>query len=159
MDVDRLLQITRETVDQVTYCFAVTGDGDGGANARIMQPRRLQDDWTVDFTTSRRCRKYRELTRAGRVTLAYQYDPERSYVCLSGPVAIIDDLALKRARWSPDASRWFPDGPDDPNVTIFRLSTERIELWSGRRDVMPEPKGFSAAVLIRDGDGWRYEAT
>jgi general stress protein 26 len=159
MDIDRLLTVARETVDAVTYCFAVTAANDGYANARIVQPRRLQADWTVDFTTSRRCRKYRELTAAGKVTLGYQHDPEKAYVCLRGPVAIIDDIELKRARWSPDASRWFPKGPDDPNVTIFRLSTDRIELWNSMRDVMPEPKGFSAAVLVRDGDGWRYEAT
>jgi general stress protein 26 len=146
-------------IDKVTYCFAVTAADNGEVNARIVQPRKLQDDWTVDFTTNRRCRKFKEIEQSGKLTLAYQHDPDRAYVSLIGCAGIIDDVELKRSRWSAEADRWHPGGPDDPNVVIIRLATERIELWSSVRDVMPEPKGLSAAVLIRDGSGWRYSAT
>jgi hypothetical protein len=37
--------------------------------------------------------------------------------------------------------------------------TERIELWSAAHKVMPEPMGYSAAVLIRDGKCWRVSQT
>ena len=159
MQTDKLLLIARETIDQVKYCFAITAADNGEPNARIIQPRKLQDDWTVDFTSSRRCRKFREIERTRKVTLAYQYDPDRAYVCLLGTVNIIDDVELKRSRSSAWADRWYPGGPDDPNVVIFRLITERIELWSAARDVVPEPRGLSAAVLVRDGADWRYSAT
>jgi general stress protein 26 len=99
------------------------------------------------------------MERAGRLTLAYQYDPEKAYVTLTGRPVIIDDVALKRSVWNPNADRWHRGGPDDPNVVIVRLITDRIEIWSSGRDVMPEPKGFSAAVLERDGLGWRYSTT
>lgn len=36
---------------------------------------------------------------------------------------------------------------------------KRIELWSAAEGVMPEPEGYSAAVLVRAGEGWRVEAT
>lgn len=42
---------------------------------------------------------------------------------------------------------------------IVKLITDRIELWSSGRDVMPEPKGLSAAVLVRDGSGWQYRVS
>ena len=77
MQTDKLLLIARETIDQVKYCFAITAADNGEPNARIIQPRKLQDDWTVDFTSSRRCRKFREIERTRKVTLAYQYDPDR----------------------------------------------------------------------------------
>jgi general stress protein 26 len=80
-------------------------------------------------------------------------------VTLIGRPVITDDVALKRAAWGPAADRWHPGGPEDPNVVIVKLLTERIELWSFGRDVMPEPKGLSAAVLVRDPPGWRYYAT
>jgi general stress protein 26 len=80
-------------------------------------------------------------------------------VTLAGRPVITDDVALKRAAWSPDSDKWHRGGPEDPNVVIVRLVTDRIELWSSGRDVMPEPKGLSAAVLVHDGAGWRYSAT
>jgi general stress protein 26 len=159
MDTDELLLIARETIDKVTYCFAATSSEDGEVHARIVQPRKLQDDWTVDFTTSRRCRKVEEIQSTGKLTLAYQHDAERGYVCLVGHATIIHDIELKRSRWSADADRWYPGGPDDPNVVIVRLATYRIELWNSAHNVMPEPKGLSAAVLVRDGSGWRRSAT
>jgi len=93
------------------------------------------------------------------MTLAYQHERDRGYVCLLGRASIIDDVELKRSRWTPDADRWNPVGPDDPAVVYARLETQRIELWSAVRNVMPEPRGYSAAVLVRDGAGWRYSAT
>ena len=159
MQTDKILLIARETINKVSYCFAITTADNGEANARIVQPRTLQDDWTVDFMTSRRCRKVKEMELSGKLTLAYQHDPDRGYVCLIGRASIVDDIQLKRSTWSPEADRWFPGGPDDPNVVIVRLATDRIELWNSVRDVMPEPKGLSAAVLVREGSGWRYWAT
>jgi general stress protein 26 len=135
MQTDALLLIAREMVDKVTFCFAMTAGENGEPNARIVQPRKLQEDWTVDFTTNRRCRKFREMEQSGKLTLSYQYDPDRAYVCLVGRVKMIDDVELKRSRWSPEADRWHPGGPDDPNVVICRLETDRIELWNSVRSV------------------------
>jgi general stress protein 26 len=78
---------------------------------------------------------------------------------LEGRPTLIDDVEVKRSLWKDNSYRWFPGGPEDPNVVLVELSTERIELWSSGRDVMPEPKGLSAAVLERDNAGWRYSTT
>ena len=159
MDTSAFLAIARETIAKVPFCFAITTAENGEANARVIQPGKLHDDWSVGFTTSRRCRKVVEMERSGRLTLAYQYDPEKAYVTLLGRPVIIDDVALKRAVWGPASDRWYPGGPEDPNVVIVQLIVDRIELWSGGRSVMPEPAGLSAAVLVREGSGWRYFAT
>jgi general stress protein 26 len=138
---------------------AVTQSDDGDSNARVIQPRPLRDDWTVDFITNRRCRKVREVERTGRMTLLYQGDQDRSYVCLVGAAEIVEDLELKRSIWTPAHYRWNPDGPDDPAALFIRLKTERIELWSAVHDVLPPPEGYSAALLLREGDRWRYSAS
>ena len=159
MNTNALLAIARETIDKVPFCFAITAAENGSANARVVQPGRLRDDWSVGFMTERYCRKVAEIGRAGQLTLAYECDLDKTYVTLAGRPVIVDDVALKRSLWNPNADRWHRGGPDDPNVVIVRLRTDRIEMWSSGRDVMPEPKGFSAAVLERDGLGWRYSTT
>ena len=159
MEPEGLLTLARELINDVTFCFAITCAENGDAHARIVQPRKLTDEWTVDFLTNRRCRKVRELESSGKMTLAYQHERDRSYVSLVGRASIVDDVELKRSRWVPAADRWNPGGPDDPAVVFARLETQRIELWSAVRNVMPEPQGYSAAVLVRDGDGWHYSAT
>lgn len=158
MQTDELLLIARETIDKVPLCFAITVDS-SVAHARVVEASKLAEDWSVRFMTSRRCRKIREMDRSGRLTLAYQYDPEGAYVTLEGRPTLIDDVDVKRSLWKDNSYRWFPGGPEDSNVVVVELSTERIELWSSGRDVMPEPKGLSAVVLERDNAGWRYSTT
>jgi hypothetical protein len=48
---------------------------------------------------------------------------------------------------------------EDPATVYLRLMTERIELWSAVHGVTPEPLGYSAAILSREGEGWRVSAT
>ena len=159
MDSEPLLKLARKLIGDVPFCVAVTQGEGGDANARILQPRPLGDDWTVDVLTNRRCRKVREVERTGRLTLLYQHDKDRSYVTLVGPAEIIDDVAFKRSVWTEAHYRWNPGGPEDPATIYLRLRAERIELWSAVHGVMPEPEGYSAALLIRENGGWRVSAT
>lgn len=159
MDIDELLILARKLVDDATYCVGATVAEDGGANARVLQPMKVQDDWTVNVLTNRRCRKVREVQRSGKITLLYQSDDGRSYACLGGPAEIVDDREMKRATWTPFHDRFNPTGPEDPATVYVRLKTERIELWSIEGGVTPEPFGYSAGVLVRDAGGWKYEAT
>jgi general stress protein 26 len=159
MSTEDLLFIARETVAQVTWCFAITAGEDGEINARLVQIGRLADDWSTRFLTDRRSRKVAEIERSGRLTLAYQHDPDRAYVTLVGRAEVVGDVEAKRAIWRPEMHRFHPGGPEDPNNVIARFTTDRIEMYSGARDVAPEPKGFSAAVLVRTGSGWRQEAS
>lgn len=159
MDTEALLRLARDLVDSATYCVGATIAEDGGANARVLQPMKVQEDWTVNVITNLRCRKVREVERSGRLTLLYQSEDGRSYACLLGPAEIVEDRALKRAIWSPAANRFNPTGPEDPATVFMRLRTKRIELFSVAGGVTPEPLGYSAGVLVRDGEDWRYETT
>jgi general stress protein 26 len=159
MDTARLLTLARKLVDELTFCVAATQGEEGETNARVVQPLPVSHDWTVNFLTNRRCRKVREIERSGRMTLLYQHDADRSYVALTGCASIAEDVQLKRKIWQPGHDRWNEGGPDNPATVFARLVTDRIEIWSAVHDVLPEPQGYSAAVLLRDGNGWRAAAT
>lgn len=159
VDIDPILRIARKLIDDLAFCVAATQGEDGNVSARVIQPMKLQDDWTVNTITNRRCRKVREIERTGRMTLLYEHDQDKSYVCLVGQVEIVEDLELKRSIWTPGHYRWNPEGPEDPNTVFMRFRTERIELWSATYNILPPPAGYSAAVLLRNGDSWSYSAT
>ena len=155
-DVDELLRIARETIGKLRFCVAVTLDGTGGTSARVMEPGRLDDDWRTGFLTWRGSRKVREIERNGQLALVYQYDPDGAYVTLHGATKIIGDVDAKRSVWTAESDRWFPNGPEDPEVVLVELHAQRIELWSAAHKVWP---GISAAMLTRDGAGWSYGTT
>lgn len=160
MDTDRLLQIAREIIARVPSCMAITVDANGDANARVVNPKPLSDAWTVRCATHRKSRKSREIEQSGRLTLAYQDSSEGAYVTLVGHAVINNDVAAKKANWQPDSYRWYPGGPEDPDVVYIDFTAERIELWSTSDGVVPDPvKGLWAASLTRDASGWRQSTT
>jgi general stress protein 26 len=159
MDADRLLKLAREMAAEVPFCVGSTTAEDGGTSSRILQPMRICDDWTINIITNRRCRKVREIEKTGHITLLYDNPNRRGYVCFSGPANIVEDVELKRAIWTPGHDRWNPGGPEDPATVFMRLRPNRIELWSVTENILPEPEGYSAAVLLRDGEGWRVTST
>jgi general stress protein 26 len=160
VDTNPLLQTAREIIAKVPACMAITVDRNGDANARVVNPKPLSDDWTVRFTTHRGSRKSQEVERSGRLTLAYQYDPGNAYVTLIGHAVINEDVTAKTAGWRPESFRWYPGGPADPNVVYIDFTTERIELWSSAHAVVPDPAiGVWAAVLVRQASGWSPRTT
>jgi general stress protein 26 len=157
MQTSDLLRLARNTIDAVPSCLAITVDSQGDANARVVNPSKLTDQWTARFMTDRRTRKIGEIERTGRMTLVYQHDAGGAYVTLIGHAAIIDDVGVKSATWRPASFKWHPGGPTDPNVVLVEFTAERIETWNSPHDVVPDPaKGLWAAVLVRDGAGWRH---
>ena len=96
MAIERLLELARKLIDDLTFCVAVTQGEDGDLNARIVQPLRMRDDWTVDVLTNLRCRKVREIQRTGRMTLLYQHDADKSYVTLIGRAEIVEFLTTQK---------------------------------------------------------------
>jgi len=159
MTSGELLGIAHEIVGKVQLCIVVSVAESGEANARVVQPFPLGDDWSVAFVTSRSSRKAKEIARNGQLTLAYQHDEDGAYVSLVGRARIDADADAKQAYWRDSLNRWFPTGRDDPDAVVVRFETERVELWSLANAVMPPPKGLRAAVLVRDTSGWRATQT
>jgi general stress protein 26 len=69
METEPLLSLARKLISETTFGVAATQGENGDSNARVVQPMPLQDDWTVNVVTNRRCRKVREIERSGRMTL------------------------------------------------------------------------------------------
>jgi general stress protein 26/uncharacterized protein YjiS (DUF1127 family) len=156
--VAELLRVSRATIARVRFCLAVTVGSDGKASTRVVHARTPDADWGVTFMTSRASRKVAEIAATGQLTLVYQLNREGAYVALVGQAWIDDGPGTKGARWYRGLDRWFPGGPRDPDVALICLATNRIELWSWWRGVMPAPRGLRAAVLERMPEGWKVLA-
>jgi general stress protein 26 len=157
--VEQILQVAKETVAKVPYCWVVTADQRGGANARVVQPffsELDQDGWVVRFLTSRSSRKAAEIASSGRITLGYQYDPELAGVTLVGSASIVDDRGYLQGIWRTEWNAFFPKGPTDVDVIIVEVAVERIETWNLVRGIAAPPNGLRAATLQRaESGGWQ----
>jgi general stress protein 26 len=152
--IERLLEAARKTLAEVRYCWVVTPDCEGGANARVVLAHPSdagEDEWTRWFLTRRVARKTAEIRKAGRVTLAFQHASGEAYVALAGPAELIDETAAVDSRFRPVDD---PDGTLRAQLIAVRIPADRLEMHV--RGVTAEPWGHGRTLLARNGEGvWR----
>jgi general stress protein 26 len=133
------------------YCLLATM-GDGGIDARVLQPFPPESDLSVWLGTSATSRKVAQLRADSRATLVYQDDGKSACVTLRGHVTLVDSLDERRKRFRSSWWAFWPDGPEGDDYLLLRFQPSRIEVWDATRRVTPEPFGLRSAQLeLRDG--------
>jgi general stress protein 26 len=114
--------------------FATRGNG-GQLHARPMSNNR-QVEWDGDswFFAPADGRLVAELEAEPMAVTAYRAEKGFGFISVSGRTSVEADPELKRRYWLEELERWFPNGPDDPNVALIRLTAEHVDWWGEEGD-------------------------
>lgn len=148
-----------EMIADCHLCFVATLGRQGHINSRVVETLERSPDLTVRFMTDRKTRKIADIVERKRVSLSFLCLPDRGYVSLGGAIEVTDDLDMKTLLWKDSLLRWFPDGPQDPNVVCVTCRPDWVEIWSLSRGISPPPRGLNSARLSRRGTGWEISET
>jgi general stress protein 26 len=135
-----------KAVEGFTSCMLVTRSGEE-LRSRPMGPIVRARDGVIYFITDRRGFKDEEIAADAAVCLAFSSGNVQ--VSLSGSAHLVEDKALVKALWSPMAQAFFPNGADDPNVTVIAVAPRHGEMWEGQNMVTTM---FKVAAAIATGN-------
>jgi len=116
----------KELLESFDTAILITRHGEKD-HARPMAIAGVEGANTVWFVTSRSSPKTEELRKDSYVALTFQ--SSRRFVVLSGRGAIVDDRAKLTELWKPGFTVWFPNGKDDPDATLIRVTVTDAEFW------------------------------
>jgi general stress protein 26 len=51
------------------------------------------------------------------------------YACIRGRLRASEDRERLDRYWSPTVAAWYPEGKDDPRLTLLRLDADDAEVW------------------------------
>lgn len=63
--------------------------------------------------------------------LGYNKDEKQTWVDVTGQAEIIFDDGKKKELWYDELKRYFPNGPEDDNVVLIKVTPDEAEIWSG----------------------------
>jgi general stress protein 26 len=86
-------------------------------------------DGTLWFITDERSGKVRAIESGAQTSLIFQNEQEGAFLHLTGRASIVDDRAKLKELYTPVQRTWFPDGPDDPNMTLIRFDADKGNYW------------------------------
>lgn len=151
---ERVLAAARETMKAARYCFLITLDESGDAQARLMDPFDPEPDMKVWLGTNRTTRKVPQMRRDPRATLAYYDAAGVGYVTLIGRVRLVDDVKERERRWKEEWRSFYPDGPTGSTYLLIEFTPTRIEVMSYRHQIASEPLAWRPAILERKRGAW-----
>ncbi len=97
-----------------------------------MQPMTAfgeRDNRQIWFFTSKQTDLAREAGKGGDGMFNLVAKDRKLWACVRGTLSERFDRARIEEHWNPIVAAWYPEGKDDPNLTLLCLDLEDADLW------------------------------
>ncbi|TLV00994.1 pyridoxamine 5'-phosphate oxidase family protein [Dyadobacter luticola] len=136
----------KSLAEDIRFCMYTTYEN-SRIESRPMTTLDIDDDGNVWFFTSRHTEIGSETGQSEMVTLIYSDPKNNSYVSVSGNAAVVESERKKEELWNPMSKAWFPEGKDDPNLVVLKVTTEEAAYWDSTSSKMVVFFSMLKAVL------------
>lgn len=116
-----------ELLPKFRFAMVTTTDPDGKLTARPLTVQEAEFDGDLWFIINRNSSVAQHVLARPGVGVALS--TEGAWVSLAGRAEIVEDRPRLRDYWSPSVEAWFPDGSEDPKVTLLRIDAVSGEYW------------------------------
>ncbi len=135
LQVQRTPELTRlgELIDSIEIAMLTTVEEDGRLRSGPLLTLQMDAEGALWFITSIGSGKIGELDGHGRVSLSYCRPGRDSYVSVSGVTQILRDPSKARELWTTSLVQWVPEGVEDPELVLLKVTVEEAEYWDAGR--------------------------
>lgn len=116
----------KELLEAFDTAMLITRHGEE-AHARPMAVAGVEGANTVWFVTGDRSPKAEEIRDDARVSVTFQ--GPLKFIALSGRASLVQDPKKIDELWQTSWKAWFPDGKDDPSISLIRVTVTDAEFW------------------------------
>ncbi len=126
----------------------------GQLRSRPMSTQEMDETGDLWFFTSDDTHKVDEIEADNRVNVAYAKPDDNLYISVSGRAALVKDRRKIEELWNPVLKAWFPDGLEDPHLSLLKISVEEAEYWDSPNSKIVQIVGFVKALVTgQQADG------
>ena len=132
--VTKLAELARD----IRIGMLTTVGPDGHFVSRPMAQQEVEFDGDLWFFAERDSRKVAHIAADPHVSVTLTSTD--SWISLDGEAEIVVDRAKAKELWNTWVEAWMPQGPEDPNVVLIKVSGHSAEYWDS-------PGGRIASVV------------
>lgn len=125
----------KKLVTDINVCMFITNNRDNN-HTRPMATIEVEDNGTLWFYTDIRSIKVEEVTTQNKVHLVYAHPGIESYLDVCGTASVITDKQTIKDKWKPIIKAWFPNGVDDPNLALLKVTPTDVYYWDAEMGKM-----------------------
>jgi general stress protein 26 len=118
-------------IKDIKFTMLTTVAEDGSLHSRPMAVQKIDDsfDGTLWFFSKKDSFKNGSIENEQHVNLAFAHPEKQHYVSVSGRATISYDREKMNELWHPLLKAWFPEGLEDPEISLIGVQVESAELW------------------------------
>jgi len=87
-----------------------------------------------------------EIQKNHHVHLSFADASDGSFLSICGHANVVDDYEMKKQLWGIPLLAWFPQGLEDPNLTLICIKMHSAEYWDSANK-FAQLFGFTKAIL------------
>lgn len=156
-DPDHDIYNLAELIRDIRVAMLTTFPRGGKPHARPMYTQELDAknfDGTLWFMTDAESLKVAELETNPDVLMTYAAPNKNRFVVVTGQGRSERNPEKARELWNIYAKGWYPDGPEDPNLALLRVTVTSAEYWDG-----PSTTSYFLNLLTAVVSGTRVQTT
>jgi general stress protein 26 len=119
----------KEIVDHERTCIMVTDPTSYPAGSRPMAVGEVDDQGALWFLTLRTSEKFTDIEKDPRVILHFANPSDQEFLTIHGLCEVSNDMDRKKELWSPFAKVWVPDGVENPDLRVLKVTPREGYYW------------------------------
>ena len=127
-DRQEALKKINELIKDIRIALLTTAGPDGTLHSRPMATQKSEFAGELWFLTREDSGKVFDIHHDANVSLTYA-DGKNTFVALSGRARVSRDQAKINELWNPMYTAWFPQGKEDPEIRVVRVTVDAAEYW------------------------------
>ncbi|PST83813.1 pyridoxamine 5'-phosphate oxidase [Pedobacter yulinensis] len=137
MKNEKNIAILKEKAEAVRICmFTTLSKDEDELSSRPMATAKIEENGSIWFFTNEYSLKSEEISRENEVLLAYSNPSDNTYIAVKGKAELVDDDVRKAEYFNPFVKAWFPDGLEDPRLTLIKVTPSAAEYWDSSSSKM-----------------------
>ena len=123
------VKMLNEKIKGIRIAMMTTVDEDGTLKSRPMATQDSESDGELWFFTKANAPKVGDVGRDQQVNISYANPGGNTFVSISGTAQLVRDQKKVKQYWKPMLKAWFPDGEDDPELALLKVTVDSAEYW------------------------------
>jgi general stress protein 26 len=123
------LEYLNNKIKEVRTGMLTTFNHDKGLHSRPMGTADVDEDGNIWFFTNEYSSKAIEISLENHVSLTYTDTHNHTYLSILGEASLVDDKAKMKELWNPFVKAFFPEGLDDPKLSLLMVKPTDAEYW------------------------------
>lgn len=136
----------RHLIKDIKVAMLTTVGEDGSLQSRPMVMQETEFNGDLWFFTSNRSGKVHAIEKDQHVNVVFASPTDNRYVSVSGLASCVQDREKAKELWSPAVKAWFPDGVDDPELSLIHVEVKSAEYWDVPSGTLVNLVGFAKAI-------------